>query len=126
LQASAYLQLRVMLPPDEVAAVLAKYRPKAVATYRGGIGAGALGFPTSLFYTSERAQNEPDGSGAEPFPDRYLILYLGPCDPAAEEEAREAQGHPEGTVRARAARPVGYGLAIDLAACEVVYWAQGG
>jgi len=107
LQASSHLQLRMQLPPDEIAAIVARARQQGVMEYRGGEQAPD-GSPTTGFFTKDGARGlrHPDHV---PFPSSYLILQFG------EPTEREPGAWNHGAIG---------GIAVDKDAGEVVYWAE--
>ena len=106
-QGHSWIQLRVKLPPAEVAAIAASARGSAGREYPGGGGAfdqlnanPKQGWPTTFFHTADNP-NQMD------FPNTYTIFVinavnrgLGSWDPYD-----------------------GYGIAVSESTNEVVYWA---
>ena len=99
------VQLRIGLPPGQIAALLEEYQVQAVYVFQGGdSNEHAMlpeGAPTTYFYTS---QTERDA-----FPDSYEILVLD-----AQAEKVNAEGF--------WTHGYSYGVAIDLEGAEIVYW----
>jgi hypothetical protein len=105
LQQGSYLQLRMKQRPEKIKKVLLKYREIAKHKYRGGNTNDHAnlpnGVPTTFFYTSD---------AQESFPSTYEILVLN-----AENR---------GTPGFKWNHGDSYGVAIDISASEIVYWAE--
>jgi hypothetical protein len=105
LQQGSYLQLRMKQRPEKIKKVLLKYREIAKHKYRGGNTNDHAnlpnGVPTTFFYTSD---------AQESFPNTYEILVLN-----AENR---------GTPGFKWNHGDSYGVAIDISASEIVYWAE--
>lgn len=105
LQQGSYLQLRIKQRPENIKKVLLKYREIAKHKYRGGNTNDHAnlpnGVPTTFFYTSD---------AQESFPNTYEILVLN-----AENR---------GTPGFKWNHGDSYGVAIDISASEIVYWAE--
>ncbi|HLO87860.1 MAG TPA: hypothetical protein VK203_23025 [Nostocaceae cyanobacterium] len=103
---NSFLQIRLKQPPEKINKLLSDYRKIAQRQYRGGDTNDHLnlpnGVPTTFFYTSN--------SEAESFPPSYEILVLKAQD---RGQANFKWNHGES-----------YGVAIDIAASEIVYWAE--
>ena len=121
LRSSTHLQLRVKLPPEEVQAILAKHRQEALSVLPA---AQAAEFPAPLtrFYTGD-IQGGLEAS-SEAFPDGYLILCLGPYSPREAKELVDNLGKPGHEYDMPFNNGESYGLAIDVSASEVIYWAE--
>ncbi|MBD0302659.1 MAG: hypothetical protein ICV85_10910 [Tolypothrix sp. T3-bin4] len=105
LQQGSYLQLRIKQRPEKIKKVLLKYREIAKHKYRGGNTNDHAnlpnGVPTTFFYTND---------AQESFPNTYEILVL-------DAENR-------GTPGFKWNHGDSYGVAIDISASEIVYWAE--
>ncbi|MCC5636599.1 hypothetical protein LC593_12140 [Nostoc sp. CHAB 5844] len=104
-QASSFLQVREKQSPAQIQKLLAQYRKLAKHQYKGGdtnVHANLPnGVPTTFFYTSD---------AGESFPPSYEILVLNAED--------------RGTPGFKWNHGDSYGVAIDSAAAEIVYWAE--
>lgn len=102
----AHIQLRVKLPPEQVRQVLSRYEPVAKHRYLGGDRAVHRrqpgGVPTTFFRTN--------GSQEMSFPDTYVLLVLG-----AQHSEDDSSSWERGET---------FGVAVGLAASEVIYWAE--
>jgi len=122
LQDSAHLQLRVTLPPDDVAALLKKYGHLESPVCVCGTEFGRC-VRDSDFLTKD--ENRSMGKSQAPFPDSYKFLYLGPYSvEGARPRALREDSDPCDVCMDGPASLWGYGLAIDAATCDVVFWAE--
>ncbi|MBE9209162.1 hypothetical protein IQ244_22015 [Nostoc sp. LEGE 06077] len=105
-QASSFLQVREKQSPAQIQKLLKQYRKIAKHQYLGGdtnVHANLPdGVPTTFFYTGD--------AGGESFPPSYEILVLNAKD--------------RGTPGFKWNHGNSYGVAIDSAASEIVYWAE--
>ncbi|BAZ51066.1 hypothetical protein NIES4103_36890 [Nostoc sp. NIES-4103] len=106
LQAGSYFQLRLKQSPEKIQKLLTQYRKLAKHKYIGGDTNDHAnlpnGVPTTFFYTSD--------SATESFPPTYEILVLNAQD--------------RGSTGFKWNHGDSYGVAIDSAASEIVYWAE--
>ncbi|MBH8562874.1 hypothetical protein I8748_11895 [Nostoc sp. CENA67] len=106
LQGGSYFQLRLKQSPEKIQKLLTQYRKLAKHKYIGGDTNDHAnlpnGVPTTFFYTSD--------SGTESFPPTYEILVLNAQD--------------RGSPGFKWNHGDSYGVAIDSAASEIVYWAE--
>ncbi|QSJ18284.1 hypothetical protein JYQ62_05580 [Nostoc sp. UHCC 0702] len=106
LQGGSYLQLRLKQSPEKIQKLLTQYRKLAKHKYIGGDTNDHAnlpnGVPTTFFYTSD--------STTESFPPTYEILVLNAQD--------------RGSPGFKWNHGDSYGVAIDSAASEIVYWAE--
>ena len=115
LQGGTIFQLRMQLPPEEIAALVDKFQAQAKRQYVLGGNNNSLQQETSpdgmtvtfdyQFYTGDHS---PDGV-AKRFPDDYDLYVLEDTRGAPEYD----WNHPEY-----------YGVAINEATSEVVYWME--
>jgi hypothetical protein len=105
-QASSFFQARVKQSPEQIQKLLAKYRKLAKHKYIGGDTNDHANFPqgvpTTFFYTGDTV--------GESFPPSYEILVLNAED--------------KGTPGFKWNHGNSFGVAIDIAASEIVYWAE--
>ncbi|HLP88335.1 MAG TPA: hypothetical protein VK184_07075 [Nostocaceae cyanobacterium] len=105
-QGNRFLQIRLKKSPAKIQELLNNYRKTAIRKYRGGDTNEHINFPngvpTTFFYTSN--------SQIEAFPVSYEILVLNAQDKGIKNFK---WNHGESS-----------GVAIDVAASEIVYWAE--
>ncbi|MBU7582812.1 MAG: hypothetical protein KAF91_07855 [Nostoc sp. TH1S01] len=105
-QASSFFQVREKQSPAQIQKLLAQYQKLATHKYLGGdtnVHSNLPnGVPTTFFYTSDAER--------ESFPPSYEILVLNAKD--------------KGTPGFKWNHGDSYGVAIDSAASEIVYWAE--
>ncbi|MBW4669737.1 MAG: hypothetical protein KME60_20555 [Cyanomargarita calcarea GSE-NOS-MK-12-04C] len=105
-QGNSFFQLRLKLAPEKIKQSMTQYSAIAKNKYQGGDTNEHSnlpnGVPTTFFYTSE--------SGEESFPTSYQILVLGAND----------RGNPGFKWN----HGDSYGVAIDNANSEIIYWAE--
>ncbi|MDB9455155.1 MAG: hypothetical protein ACK6A9_10940 [Dolichospermum sp.] len=103
---SSSLQIRLKQPPAKIKNLLTQYRKISQHQYQGGNTNNHInqpnGVPTTFFYTSD--------SEIETFPSSYEILVL-----KAEDQSQPGSKWNHGN---------SYGVAIDVASSEIVYWAE--
>jgi hypothetical protein len=103
---SSSLQIRLKQPPAKIKNLLTQYRKISQYQYQGGNTNNHInqpnGVPTTFFYTSD--------SEIETFPSSYEILVL-----KAEDKSQSGSKWNHGN---------SYGVAIDVASSEIVYWAE--
>ncbi|TBR59879.1 hypothetical protein B4U84_02910 [Westiellopsis prolifica IICB1] len=101
-----FFQLRLKLPQEQINNLHNQYEAIAKHKYIGGntnIHANlANGVPTTFFYTSNSQQDS--------FPNSYEILVLGANDRSSSDFK---WNHGDS-----------YGVAIDVSASEIIYWAE--
>lgn len=103
---ASFLQLRFKYSSETIQKLLSQYQHLAQHHYRGGNTNDHVnqknGVPTTFFYTSD--------GGMESFPPSYEILVLDAQD-QGKPGFKWNHGH-------------SYGVAIDISAAEIVYWAE--
>ena len=103
---SSSLQIRLKEPPAKIKNLLTQYKKISQYQYQGGNTNNHInqpnGVPTTFFYTSD--------SEIETFPSSYEILVL-----KAEDKSQPGSKWNHGN---------SYGVAIDVASSEIVYWAE--
>ncbi|MDB9460264.1 hypothetical protein PN480_19760 [Dolichospermum circinale CS-1225] len=103
---SSSLQIRLKQPPAKIKNLLTQYKKISQHQYQGGNTNNHInqpnGVPTTFFYTSD--------SDIETFPSSYEILVLN-----AEDKSQPGSKWNHGN---------SYGVAIDVASSEIVYWAE--
>ena len=103
---SSSLQIRLKEPPAKIKNLLTQYKKISQHQYQGGNTNNHInqpnGVPTTFFYTSD--------SEIEDFPSSYEILVL-----KAEDKSQPGSKWNHGN---------SYGVAIDVASSEIVYWAE--
>jgi hypothetical protein len=103
---SGFFQIRLQHSPAEIQKLLSYYSKNAVKKYQGGDTNDHIkypnGLPTTFFYTSQ--------SQVEAFPNSYQILVLN-----AEDKSKGGFKWNRGN---------SYGVAIDSAAGEIIYWVE--
>ncbi|MEA5581745.1 hypothetical protein VB620_10390 [Nodularia harveyana UHCC-0300] len=101
-----FVQLRLKHSPEKIQTLLSQYQNMAKHEYKGGNTNDHVnlenGVPTTFFYTSNDAE--------ESFPATYKILVLD-----AEDRGKPGFKWHHG---------YSYGVAIDISASEIVYWAE--
>jgi hypothetical protein len=106
MQGGAYIQLRLQLPPDEIAELSEQFHTRAKYRFVGGNSNDHTNqpndIPTTFFHTS--------GTDDISFPYTYEILML------------DAQ--PTGTPDFEWNHGFSYGVAISITDSEIVYWAE--
>jgi len=105
-QGASYFQLRLKQSPEQIKKLLSQYKTVAKHEYRGGNTNDHTnlpnGVPTTFFYTSDASE--------ESFPPSYEILVIDAKD--------------RGTPGFKWNHGDSYGVAIDISASEIVYWAE--
>ncbi len=105
-QKNNFFQLRLKLPEQQVKELHNQYKAIAKHRYIGGNTNDHAnlpnGVPTTFFYTSNSQEDS--------FPNSYEILVLGANDRSA---SNFKWNHGDS-----------YGIAIDLSASQIVYWAE--
>lgn len=105
-QTGGYFQARMKKSPTQIQKLLTQYRKLAKHKYKGGDTNNHAnlpnGVPTTFFYTND--------SETESFPPAYEILVLNAQD--------------QGSPGFKWNHGNSYGVAIDSAASEIVYWAE--
>lgn len=105
-QKNNFFQLRLKLPEQQVKELHNQYKAIAKHRYIGGNTNDHAnpphGVPTTFFYTSNSQEDS--------FPNSYEILVLGANDRSA---SNFKWNHGDS-----------YGVAIDLSASQIVYWAE--
>ena len=100
------LQIRLKQPQTKIQNLLTQYKKISQRQYRGGNtnihSNQPNGVPTTFFYTSD--------SEIETFPRSYEILVL-----KAEDQSQPGYKWNHGN---------SYGVAIDVASSEIIYWAE--
>jgi hypothetical protein len=103
---NSFVQIRFKQPPEKINKLLHNFRKIAQRRYRGGNTNDHINFPngvpTTFFYTAN--------SEAESFPPSYEILVLKAQN---KGQANFKWNHGESS-----------GVAIDITASEIVYWAE--
>ncbi|MEA5620484.1 hypothetical protein VB711_21945 [Cronbergia sp. UHCC 0137] len=106
IQGNSFFQIRFKQSPEQIKKLFSEYSKKSLRQYRGGNtndhSNQPKGVPTTFFYTSSIK--------TESFPNTYQILVLKAQD-QGQAGFKWNHGH-------------SYGVAIDLAASEIVYWAE--
>jgi hypothetical protein len=106
MQGGAFIQLRLQLPPGEVAKLLQEYHSKAKYQFIGGDTSAHAnepkGVPTTYFYTS--------GTDDRSFPNNYETLVLD-AQPGGAPDSEWNHGY-------------SYGVVISLEHSEIIYWAE--
>lgn len=102
----SFFQLRLQHSPGKIQTLLSQYEKIAKYQYQGGNTNDHVnlenGVPTTFFYTSNNSQ--------ESFPATYTIFVLDAQD-RGKPGFKWNHGH-------------SYGVAIDISASEIVYWAE--
>jgi hypothetical protein len=103
---SSFFQIRLKHSPEKIQKLLSQYKNLAKHQYKGGNTNDHVnlenGVPTTFFHTSDASK--------ESFPPTYEILVLNAKD--------------RGTSGFKWNHGDSYGVAIDISASEIVYWAE--